>query len=218
MDVQRYLLSSALTGIISQKLARKLCPHCKKLRPTNEYEKDIFKKVLGKDIKEIYSNEGCDECSNGYQGRIAIHEVLLINQEIRDAISSNVRKDKLRHLVYKSDVTTLLQDGLEKVLQGQTTLEEILKIVELEDDEKEEAFDIIDESEENNDLQIKSAIAERPQNETIQFEMPTQSSNQIFKQNNSLNNNQNTQNVQNSLINDSNQQLDYLEDLINNKF
>lgn len=146
MDVQRYLLSSALTGIISQKLARKLCPHCKKLRPTNEYEKDIFKKVLGKDIKEIYSNEGCDECSNGYQGRIAIHEVLLINQEIRDAISSNVRKDKLRHLVYKSDVTTLLQDGLEKVLQGQTTLEEILKIVELEDDEKEEAFDIIDES------------------------------------------------------------------------
>lgn len=48
--------------------------------------------------------------------------------------------------------------------------------------------------------------------------MPTQSSNQIFKQNNSLNNNQNTQNVQNSLINDSNQQLDYLEDLINNKF
>lgn len=147
MDVQRYLLSSALTGIISQKLARKLCPHCKKLRPTNEYEKDIFKKVLGKDIKEIYSNEGCDECSNGYQGRIAIHEVLLINQEIRDAISSNVRKDKLRHLVYKSDVTTLLQDGLEKVLQGQTTLEEILKIVELEDDEKEEAFDIIDESE-----------------------------------------------------------------------
>ena len=218
MDVQRYLLSSALTGIISQKLARKLCPHCKKLRPTNEYEKDIFKKVLGKDIKEIYSNEGCDECSNGYQGRIAIHEVLLINQEIRDAISSNVRKDKLRHLVYKSDVTTLLQDGLEKVLQGQTTLEEILKIVELEDDEKEEAFDIIDESEENNDLQIKSAIAERPQNETIQFEMPAQSSNQIFKQNNSLNNNQNTQNVQNSLINDSNQQLDYLEDLINNKF
>ncbi len=218
MDVQRYLLSSALTGIISQKLARKLCPHCKKLRPTNEYEKDIFKKVLGKDIKEIYSNEGCDECSNGYQGRIAIHEVLLINQEIRDAISSNVRKDKLRHLVYKSDVTTLLQDGLEKVLQGQTTLEEILKIVELEDDEKEEAFDIIDESEENNDLQIKSAIAERPQNETIQFEMPAQSSNQIFKQSNSLNNNQNTQNVQNSLINDSNQQLDYLEDLINNKF
>ena len=65
---------------------------------------------------------------------------------------------------------------------------------------------------------VKSAIAERPQNETIQFEMPTQSSNQIFKQNNSLNNNQNTQNAQNSLINDSNQQLDYLEDLINNKF
>lgn len=215
MDVQRYLLASALVGIISQKLARKLCPHCKKLRPTNEYERDLFKKVLGKDVKEIYSNEGCDECSNGYQGRIAIHEVLLINQEIRDAISSNIRKDKLRHLVYKADVTTLIQDGLEKVLQGQTTLEEILKIVELDDDEKEEAFDIIDEIDENHDLQIKSAIAENQNNnqDAISFDMyakqGTTSNNQ-----NTINNTNNT----NSIMNNPNQQLDYLEDLINNKF
>lgn len=135
MDVERYLLASALTGIISQKLARKLCPHCRKLRPTNDYEKNIIKKVTGQEINEIYTTVGCDKCKNGYSGRIAIHEVLLINQDIKDAISSNIRKDKLRHLVYSSDVTSLLHDGINKVLEGQTTLEELLKIIELDDDE-----------------------------------------------------------------------------------
>lgn len=134
MEVERYLLSSALTGIISQKLARKLCPHCAKKRPTNDYEKDLFKKVLHKDVNEVYTTEGCDKCGNGYKGRIAIHEVLLVNQEIKDAISSNLRKDKLRELVYGNHVTTLLQDGLEKVAQGLTTVEEVLKIIELDDD------------------------------------------------------------------------------------
>ena len=134
MDVERYLLASSLTGIVSQKLARKLCPHCKKLRPTNDYEKGIFKKVLNKDINEIYSAEGCDQCKNGYSGRIAIHEVLLINQDIRDAISSNMPKEKLRHLVYSSDVVSMLEDGMNKTLAGETTLEEILKLIELEDD------------------------------------------------------------------------------------
>ncbi|MDD2469566.1 MAG: hypothetical protein PHI22_01360, partial [Bacilli bacterium] len=85
-------------------------------------------------IKEVYSAEGCNECNNGYKGRIALHEVLLINQEIRDAIAEGVSKEKLRELVYKSDVTTLLQDGLEKVINGNTTCEEVLKLIELDDD------------------------------------------------------------------------------------
>lgn len=135
MEVERYLLASALTGIISQKLARKLCPHCRKLRPTNEYEKDLIKKVTGKDVNEIYTAVGCDECKNGYSGRTAIHEVLLINQDIKDAISSNIKKEELRHLVYSSDVVSLLHDGINKVLEGQTTLEELLKLIELDDDE-----------------------------------------------------------------------------------
>lgn len=145
MDVERYLLASALTGIISQKLARRLCPHCKAKKKTNDYEKELFKKVLHKDIDEIYTTEGCDECRNGYKGRVAIQEVLLVNQEIKDAISSNLRKDKLRELVYSADVTTLLQDGLEKVVEGETTFEEILKLIELENDDKKAGeFDLKD--------------------------------------------------------------------------
>lgn len=134
MDVERYLLSSALTGIISQKLARKLCPKCRKKKKTNDYEKELFRKILNKEVDEIYAPEGCDECGHGYAGRIAIQEVLLLNQTIKDAISSNVRKEELRELVYSSDVTTLLQDGLNKVVEGETTFEEVLKLIELDDD------------------------------------------------------------------------------------
>ena len=135
MDVERYLLASALEGIISQKLARRLCPHCRSKRPTTEYEKELYQKVLHKKVDEIWSAEGCEECGNGYKGRIAIHEVLLINQEIRDALSVNITKEELRNLVYKADVKTLLQDGLEKVEQGYTTFEELLKLIELENDD-----------------------------------------------------------------------------------
>ena len=136
MDVERYLLSSALTGIISQKLARRLCPKCKALRKTNEYEKKLFKTVLNKDVDEVYSAVGCEECGNGYSGRIAIHEVLVINQEIRDALSSGMKKEDLRTLVYSSDIHSLLQDSLEKVLAGHSTVEEMLKLIELENDDK----------------------------------------------------------------------------------
>lgn len=139
MNVERYLLASALTGIVSQKLARRICPKCGTKRPTIQYEKDLFKKVLNIDVSEISIGQGCDECEGGYRGRIAIQEVLLITQEIRDAITNGMRKEDLRNLVYTKDVTTLLQDGLEKVLKGYTTLEEVLKIVEL-DDENDRIF------------------------------------------------------------------------------
>ena len=134
MDVERYLLASALEGIVSQKLARRLCDKCKKKRKTNQYEKDMLRKVLNVEVDEIYTTAGCDECGNGYKGRIAIHEVLLINQAIRDAIAQNIRKDELRELVYKNDVATLLQDGLEKVAKGYTSFEEVIKLIELDDD------------------------------------------------------------------------------------
>ena len=135
MDVERYLLASSLNGIVSQKLARRICPHCMKKRPAIEYEKKLFKLNLGVDITELAYAEGCSECVGGYKGRIAIHEVLVVTQEIRDAIANGMPKDELRKLVYKNgETTTLLQDGLEKVLQNITTIEEILRLVELDDE------------------------------------------------------------------------------------
>lgn len=142
MGVERHLLSSSLSAIISQKLARKLCPKCKYKRKATQYEKDLIKRELNYDIDEIWDKKGCDECNNGYKGRIAIHEVLLINEEIKDAINIDLDRKDLRELVYKDEDTyTLLQDGLIKAVQGITTLEEVLKLVELDDSEPEKGFE-----------------------------------------------------------------------------
>ena len=135
MDVERYLLASSLNGIISQKLARRICPHCMKKRPAIDYERKLFINNLGVDVTELAYSEGCSECVSGYKGRIALHEVLIITQEIRDAISNGMPKDELRKLVYTGDTTTLLQDGLLKVLQNITTIEEVLRLVDLDDDD-----------------------------------------------------------------------------------
>ena len=137
MNVERYLLSSALTGIISQKLAKMVCHHCRIKEKTTPYQKKIFKLALGKDIEEIYNAnpKGCDKCNKGYHGRIAIQEVLMINDEIRNALNEeNLEKEDLNKLVYKSDVITMLQDGLMKVLDGSTTFDEIYKIIDVDDD------------------------------------------------------------------------------------
>lgn len=134
MDVERYLLASSLKGIISQTLAKRLCKKCAKKRPTTEAEKKIFKKSLGLDVNEVYEPGKCEECHNGYKGRIALQEVLLINEEIRDAINKNEDRHALRKLIYQKGVKTLLQDGLIKVMNGVTTFEEVFKLVDLDDD------------------------------------------------------------------------------------
>ena len=136
MDVERYLLGRALEGIISQRLARKVCPECSIKRPTTDYERQVFKTVLGKDVLEmvVANKEGCPKCTHGYKGRLAILEVLVMNEKIKDAITNGANKNTLRELVYTGDVVTLLQDGLNKVVLGETTFEEILKIVDLEND------------------------------------------------------------------------------------
>lgn len=132
MEVERYLLGSALTGIISQKLVKKLCPRCRSTRPTSEYEKKLIKKHLGIVVPEIYVPVGCKYCNHGFAGRVAIHEVLTINEDIRDAITSNINRKELKKLVYnsKEDITTMFEDGLKKAIEGLTTMEEVLKTID----------------------------------------------------------------------------------------
>lgn len=135
MDVERYLLGSALSGIIAQRLVKRLCPKCRKERKTTSYEKELFKKVLHKDIDSIYEPTGCNECINGYLGRTALHEILILNQDIRDAIVNNVSRKELRHLVYdKKNVISLLEDGLEKVATGITSMNEIMRVIDIDED------------------------------------------------------------------------------------
>jgi len=133
MNIERYLLGTALTGIVSQKLTKKLCPYCRGTRPTTDYEKEVFKSSLNLEINEIYEPKGCDKCHDGYKGRMPIHEVLLLNQEVRDAITNNVKKENLRDLVYGSGTVTMLQDGLTKVINGDTSFDELVKAIDIDD-------------------------------------------------------------------------------------
>lgn len=170
MEVERYLIGTSLNGIISQKLARKICPHCKITRDTTDYEKDLFKRVLGKDVAKIsdINPKGCDKCFKGYSGRICVAEVLLITDDIRTAITNSAPKTEMRNLVYNTGGThTLLEDGLEKVLAGETCFNEVLKIVDLENDlaihdEKNRInnLNIQDKQKANNNIPIKKEIVD----------------------------------------------------------
>ena len=168
MEVERYLLGTALEGIISQKLARRICEHCRILRKTNDYEKDVFKRVFNKDVDEIYdaNPDGCEHCFRGYSGRIGLYEVLNIN-DIRDAITNNVKKTELRKLVYDGNTITLLEDGLQKVLDGFTSFSEILKAVDLEndletyeEDNLKTSMDTIEENKHSEEVITKKEITE----------------------------------------------------------
>ncbi len=176
MNVEKYLLGSALTGIVSQKLARKLCPYCKKLRTTTPYEKQVFKMVLKKDVNEMYdvNKEGCEHCIKGYLNRTVIAEALLINDKIKDAIISNLSKEELRNIVYvERKMTTLLEDGLQKVLEGLTSFEEILKVIDLENDvssyETEGLKDSLRDITSRNKTNIKDKEVQNPPNKNIEF-------------------------------------------------
>lgn len=135
MDIERYLLGTAISGIISQRLAKKLCPKCRGSRPATDYEKLVIKKAINIDIDNLYTPVGCSECLGGYRGRIPVHEVLEVDQDIKDAITNNTPKEKLRKMVYGDNKTiSLLQDGLKKVVNGLTSFEEIIRIIDIETD------------------------------------------------------------------------------------
>ena len=135
MDVERYLLSTSLTGIIAQRLAKKLCTHCRIERETTKYEKKVFKKFMNRDVEKIYdaNPKGCENCRNGYKGRIAVHEVLEIDDEIRNALAINkMTKEELSKMVYGSKTITMLQDALGKAISGLTSFEEVYRVIEIE--------------------------------------------------------------------------------------
>ena len=138
MNVERYLLATSLSGIISQRLAKMLCPDCRYPRETTQYEKKIFKKYLNMDINQIYdaSPNGCENCRKGYHGRIAFHEVLELDENVRTALSDeSISKVELKKMIYTGKTITMLQDALIKCLEGKTSFEEVYKNIEIENED-----------------------------------------------------------------------------------
>ena len=138
MQVERYLLSTALSGIISQRLAKMLCQKCKYQRETTKYEKKVFKKYLNMDVEHVWdaNPKGCEHCRKGYKGRIAVHEVLEIDDNLRMALSNeNLEKKDLAKMVYSGGTITMLQDALIKCLEAKTSFEEVYRTIEIENED-----------------------------------------------------------------------------------
>ena len=133
MNVSNYDISSTLATSISQRLIRKLCPHCKRERELTEEERNIIQKIGNKyDVDfnlenvKTYDAVGCDKCNNsGYFDRIAIYETLLITDPIKELIVKNASTLEIREEAYKEGYKPLLIEGIRKVLEGITTLDEL---------------------------------------------------------------------------------------------
>ena len=168
MDVERYLLSTALSGIISQRLAKMICPHCRFQRETTKYEKKVFKKYMDMQVDKVWdaNPKGCSHCRKGYKGRIAIHEVLEIDDEIRNALSNEkLEKKELAKMVYSGNTITMLQDALIKCLEGLTSFEEVYRTIEIENEDDDNYENEISE-EIKKDLE-KGIISESETNDKV---------------------------------------------------
>jgi general secretion pathway protein E len=126
MGVEPYLLVSTLRGIVAQRLVRSICPHCKQ-----EYTPDSTESQLAgiEPGTKLIRGEGCRECrSTGYLGRVAIFEVMAVNEEIRQALVQRASLDEIRDIALSMGMVTLREAGMKKVLEGVTTVSEIVRV------------------------------------------------------------------------------------------
>ncbi|QTM99968.1 type II secretion system protein GspE [Sediminibacillus dalangtanensis] len=128
MKVEPYLVVSSLSGIMAQRLVKKLCKDCKQSRELNNMEKEIFDRH-NIAIDKLYEGKGCNSCrQTGYKGRTAIQELLVIDDAIRQMMMENSSMAEMKKYLKQNGMKFLMDDGLEKVKQGTTSLEEVLRV------------------------------------------------------------------------------------------
>lgn len=127
MGIEPYLVSAAIAGVVSQRLVKKLCNCCKVPYEAN-YSQKVLLGLNPQDEVILYKPKGCYKCENGYYGRTAVHEIMIVNEEIRKIINSEISIDELRRSAIENGMTTIMDNSIELALKGVTSLEEILKI------------------------------------------------------------------------------------------
>lgn len=137
MEVEPFLISSSIIGVLAQRLIRTICPNCK--QPYEISREQLLHsgmpipEDLGADsggIVQLFKGAGCDTCkSSGYKGRTGVHEVMMLNDAIRDEILRKSPSHIIRKLATQNGMRTLQVDGISKVLHGTTTVEEVLRVL-----------------------------------------------------------------------------------------
>lgn len=135
MDVEPFLVASSVVGIISQRLVRALC-QCKEPYQINpEFKKQLGLNEIMKDIDTLYKPKGCPFCNDtGYKGRIALHEVMSTNSEIRELTTVKASADKIEQGAVRNGMITIKEDGIYKAIQGLTSLEEVMRMVHMDEE------------------------------------------------------------------------------------
>jgi general secretion pathway protein E len=128
MGVESYLISSSLLGIQAQRLVRRVCEKCFDEQPITDNERD----VLGLGPKEsvlVRRGVGCEECGQtGYRGRVGLYELLILDDDVRHHIANGADANVIREEAIRSGMKTLRADAIEKLKQGLTTPEEIVRV------------------------------------------------------------------------------------------
>ena len=132
MGIEPFLVASSIDCILAQRLARKLCPRCKEAYEPTEEELKIAR--FPYDPKEalptLFRPKGCTTCgTTGYKGRMAIHEVMSVTEEIERMVAENASSEEMGRMARQQGMLTLRDDGMEKVRQGLTSIEEVLRVV-----------------------------------------------------------------------------------------
>ena len=126
MGVPAYLLAAALTGVVAQRLVRRLCPHC---REPSEEALPAWAEGASP-TGRLWQAAGCVACGGtGFSGRLALQELLVVDAALQQAIVHRAGLEKMRELAGRQGMRTLAEDGIEKALQGQTTLSEVVRVL-----------------------------------------------------------------------------------------
>ncbi len=127
MGIAPYIISDALSGVIAQRLVRKICTHC---RIEEKPDSDMLRSIKIKNLEiKTFKGAGCDRCNHsGYKGRIGVYEVFQVDGEIKRMIHQDATEPELLHAAKITGMTTLLDDAVKKIQQGMTTCEEVLRV------------------------------------------------------------------------------------------
>ncbi|MCL4478272.1 MAG: type II secretion system ATPase GspE [Deltaproteobacteria bacterium] len=134
IGVEPFLVSSSVVAIIAQRLVRTICPDCKTAyKPDNDELLEIGIKAAQLQDGIIYKGEGCNNCVNtGYRGRTGIYEIMLVDEELRSMITKGIDSSTIKREAIKKGMTTLKQDGARKVIEGTTSIQEVLRVTQEE--------------------------------------------------------------------------------------
>ena len=134
MGVQPFLISSSLVGVLAQRLVRTLCPHCKQTATLSDFEKVVLDLDDIPEDATIFKPNGCPKChGTGYSGRTVVSELLLINDEIRSLIIQKTDAATIKKAAIRAGMRTLRGDAVDKIFEGITSVEEILRAINSEE-------------------------------------------------------------------------------------